>query len=103
MSHLEMIDISENNFDPIILPENICQNLPNLMELHMNDINLGGHIPSQWSQCGKLRVIALAGNNFVGSIPQTIGNLTNIQGLSLSSNSLTGKLPLALRIMNQHS
>ncbi|KAL5560752.1 hypothetical protein UlMin_036963, partial [Ulmus minor] len=88
-SHLEFIDISHNKFDPICLPENICGNLPNLKELYMSGINLGGHILSQLSQCGNLSKISLEMNNFVGSIPQTIGNLTNLEELYLGNNKLT--------------
>ena len=99
MSNLEAIDLSYNNFEPTILPNNICQNLSKLEWLGMHNCNLRGRIPTQFSQCGKLRSLDLVMNNFVGSIPQSVGNLTNLEELNLNSNHLTGKLPPALHIV----
>ncbi|KAL5555098.1 hypothetical protein UlMin_037334, partial [Ulmus minor] len=89
MSNLESIRLTNNNFEPTILPDNICQNLPKLEWLGMTYCNLGGRITTQFSQCGKLRVLGLASNNFIGSIPPTVGNLTNLEELFLASNHLT--------------
>ena len=43
---------------------------------------------------GLLCWIDLSGNNLIGSIPESIGELTILQGLHLSHNQLTGELPL---------
>ena len=96
MSQLKTLWLGHNNFDSSDLPENICEKLPNLESLNMINSNLCGRIPSQISQCGKLRNLVLAFNNLVGSIPRAVGNLTNLEVLDPSNNNLTGILPLDL-------
>ena len=103
MSHLNALWLGDNYFDSKDLPDNICQNLPNLESLNMYNNNLGGRIPSQLSQCGKLRHFTLSFNNFVGSIPQTVGNLTNLEAFYLDHNKLTGIYLLTFLIYKQIS
>ncbi|KAL9322631.1 hypothetical protein ACSQ67_010684 [Phaseolus vulgaris] len=47
-----------------------------------------------------LRQVWLHGNQFTGSIPQNIGNLTSLQELNLNSNQLVGLIPESLALMD---
>lgn len=89
MSSLTTLNLFRNSLNGII-PDNICQNLPNLQELNLADNQFEGPLPSNLEQCKKLIELRLGDNNFSGSIPRNIGNLTQIKYLHLGSNNLTG-------------
>ncbi|XVE84251.1 hypothetical protein DITRI_Ditri16bG0155700 [Diplodiscus trichospermus] len=60
--------------------------------------NLGGRLPSKWSDFCSLRVLNL-GQNYLGDvIPENIGMCKNLTFLDLSSNNLFGYLPWQLRV-----
>ena len=45
---------------------------------------------------GRVTQLVLYGNGLTGSIPSSLGSLTNLLGLSLSNNDLTGSIPSSL-------
>ncbi|KAJ0975809.1 hypothetical protein J5N97_017774 [Dioscorea zingiberensis] len=66
---------------------------PSLLRLqHLNHIDFsrndfyGARIPSFISQFKELRYLNLSGTNFMGPIPTSLGNLSNLQTLDLSDN-----------------
>ncbi|KAI4322473.1 hypothetical protein L6164_022165 [Bauhinia variegata] len=98
--------------------------LPSLTALKLSYNSLSGGIPASFAQSslqilwlnnqhgdgmsGPIDVIAsmtfltqvwLHGNQFTGTIPETIGNLTSLKELNLNSNRLVGLIPEALANM----
>ena len=57
---------------------------------------LTGSIPSTLGDLTNLRELFLGSNQLTGSIPSTLGDLTNLQGLDLGWNDLTGSIPSTL-------
>ncbi|XP_029127076.1 LRR receptor-like serine/threonine-protein kinase RPK2 [Cajanus cajan] len=55
--------------------------------------NLGGRLPSGWSDLCSLRVLNLAQNYVTGVVPERLGMCRNLSFLDLSSNNLVGYLP----------
>lgn len=47
-------------------------------------------------ELSKLEILRLGHNNFSGSVPTTITNITKLLHLDLSSNSISGVLPFHL-------
>ncbi|CAI9766716.1 unnamed protein product [Fraxinus pennsylvanica] len=75
--------------------------LPNLQILWAPRANLGGQLPSNWSNLHScsLRALNLGLNNITGSVPESLGVMCrNLTVLDLSSNGLQGYLPRQLRV-----
>ncbi|XP_077210922.1 putative inactive receptor-like protein kinase At1g64210 [Tasmannia lanceolata] len=68
-----------------------------LTEIRLENLNLGGIIDAD-SLCRlpSLRVLNLAKNHIVGSIPDSISNCISMTHLNLSSNFLRGRIPSSL-------
>ncbi|WCJ41934.1 Receptor kinase-like protein Xa21 [Euphorbia peplus] len=88
LSTLKMLGLS-NNYLSGSLPPSFGLHLPNLEEISMGGNNLHGPIPISLSNASVLTQINLDSNMFSGSIPDALGNLRNLQGLSLWNNSLS--------------
>ncbi|KAF8113426.1 hypothetical protein N665_0050s0076 [Sinapis alba] len=73
--------------------------LANCTELEFLDAGynrLGGELPASTANLStKLTSLYLGGNHISGTIPRDIGNLVNLQVLSLEANMLTGELPVS--------
>uniref|UniRef100_A0A0A9BUS3 Uncharacterized protein n=1 Tax=Arundo donax TaxID=35708 RepID=A0A0A9BUS3_ARUDO len=67
---------------------------PTFLNISYN--NFIGVIPQQIGQIKMLAILDFIFSNLSGHIPETFCNLTNLQVLDLSSNHLTGAIPLAL-------
>lgn len=61
------------------------------LQLSLN--NLKGSIPVSIGNLTQLTFIMITNNSLTGAIPAAIGNLSQLEGLWLSSNSLTGSIP----------
>ena len=61
-------------------------------ECRMN-YGLYGNLPVEIGNLTELQIISLESNNLTGSLPQEIGNLINLEELILSSNNMRGELP----------
>ena len=57
---------------------------------------LGGSLPSSLGNLTNLQQLNLTFNHISGSIPSSLGNLTNLTFLSLSFNQFTGNIPSQL-------
>ena len=55
-----------------------------------------GTIPSSLGSLSNLSELWLSNNQLTGTIPSSLGNLSNLWGLHLSSNQLTGTIPSSL-------
>lgn len=58
--------------------------------------NLVGTIPSSIGNLPNLEGLALAGNDLSGPIPSSIGNLTRLTTLNLQENQLSGPIPSSI-------
>ncbi|XP_057836097.2 piriformospora indica-insensitive protein 2 [Cryptomeria japonica] len=89
---LEFLDLSHNNFSggvPSFLAE-----LPNLADLHLSGNPLGGALPDVWGRPGlKLRSLGLSSAELVGMIPESIGDMKELNYIALDNNRLTGFIP----------
>ncbi|MDW3196496.1 MAG: cadherin domain-containing protein [Cytophagales bacterium] len=69
--------------------------------IDLNNNDLSGAMPEEIGELNELRVLRLANNGkfydsnlgVSGSIPATIGNLTNLHDLDFSGNQLSGEIP----------
>ncbi|CDP00255.1 unnamed protein product [Coffea canephora] len=61
--------------------------------LHLNSNNFSGSLPSSLGNLSSLGTMDLTSNHFSGSIPHSIGNLMNLVNLYLENNVLTGYIP----------
>nr|GMC71299.1 probable LRR receptor-like serine/threonine-protein kinase At4g36180 [Ipomoea batatas] len=70
-------------------------NLTNLqvLALECNTFDDGWLTAQDFTLFKNLKVLDLRGNNFKGSFPPTIGNLSDLVALSLEDNNLNGTLP----------
>ena len=57
---------------------------------------LTGSIPRELGQLSNLESLSLVGNNLIGTIPSTLGELNKLSALSFDRNNLTGTIPSAL-------
>ncbi|KAJ1256496.1 hypothetical protein BS78_K011200 [Paspalum vaginatum] len=106
LSQLEQLYLQSNRFNgqiPLTLG-----NLQTLGVLNISNNNLHGNIPKElfriptlWMidlvfQQPYLENIELGHNDFSGSIPASLGDITSLQNLNLSHNNLTGSIPVSL-------
>ena len=65
-------------------------------ELFLIDNQLTGSIPSSLGSLTNLERLGLGENQLMGSIPSSLGGLTNLRELLLDDNQLTGSIPSSL-------
>ncbi|KAG9148587.1 hypothetical protein Leryth_018305 [Lithospermum erythrorhizon] len=86
------INLSSNALSGAI-PE-FLGDLPNIRFLDLSKNGYTGEIPLDlFKDCGRTRFVSVGHNNLSGSIPVSIANCLNLEGLDLSFNSLSGGLP----------
>ncbi|CAL9115692.1 unnamed protein product, partial [Musa textilis] len=98
LCNLTMIHLSQNNisgeltnlFDGL----SACTQWTSLLSLYMQSNHLNGTIPSSMGRVSQLRDLYLSSNSLVGNITEVhFSNLTNLIGFTISSNSLNVILP----------
>ncbi|KAH9606647.1 hypothetical protein KSS87_013083, partial [Heliosperma pusillum] len=57
--------------------------------------NFNGELPNSIGSLSKLVFLSLNANSFSGTIPQTVGNLSKLYWLDLAANKLTGNIPIS--------
>ena len=67
-----------------------------VVELDLSENELSGTIPSELGNLINLEALSLFGNRLSGGIPSELGNLINLEALSLSGNRLSGGIPSEL-------
>ncbi len=79
--------------DCVDLPDSICVwEDGRITLLNLFNMELNGTIPDEIGNLTELKQLGLKSNNFNGGIPESIGKLTNLTQLSLSNNLLNGSL-----------
>ncbi|CAL9116813.1 unnamed protein product [Musa acuminata var. zebrina] len=98
LCNLTKIDLSQNNiggeltnlFDGL----SACTQWTSLLSLYMQHNHLSGTIPSSMGRVSQLQDLYLSSNSLVGNITEAhFSNLTNLLGFTISSNSLNVILP----------
>ncbi|KAF8028266.1 hypothetical protein BT93_E1005 [Corymbia citriodora subsp. variegata] len=114
LSHLTMLDLSENNLQgqipisfanltqlsKLYLPFNNLSddtlewvvNLTKLTDLYISGNRLSGGFPSSFENLKQLRLLALSLNDWHGDIPSTLWNLKDLEFLYLDSLNLNGTI-----------
>lgn len=88
--------------------DNSIASLPGLTVIdgHVTEIrmlfnNLSGTIPASLGNLTQLKVLELSFNELNGEIPQSLGRLKNLEVLALNGNKLTGAIPASLGSLYQ--
>ncbi|XP_073036576.1 uncharacterized protein [Primulina eburnea] len=102
LHHLEMMDLSSNQFDGI-LPTSLGNLSKSLWFFHASDCYIKGSIPPTIGNLTGLKLVDLEFNDLTGLIPKTIGELTQIEWLALRHNRLEGHIPTELCRLNRLS
>ena len=72
-------------------------NLSSLRYMHLSLAGLNGTLPDDFGLYFPAMIeCLLPGNHFSGSIPSTMGNMTNLWHLNLANNAFSGKIPKSL-------
>ncbi|CAI9104524.1 OLC1v1003215C1 [Oldenlandia corymbosa var. corymbosa] len=80
---------------PGSIPEWFGTGLPSLQVLDLRSCSIFGTIPSTLGNLTNLRSLYLSHNGLTGIVPSSLGQLLNLQILDLSKNSLTGTIPVS--------
>ncbi|GAY63065.1 hypothetical protein CUMW_222610 [Citrus unshiu] len=92
VSTLKQLDLQNNSLSGSL--SSIADvRLPNLEMIYMWGNNFSGTIPRFIFNASKLSILSLEKNSFSGFIPNTFGNLRNLEQLDLSDNYLTSSTP----------
>ncbi|KAK3444860.1 hypothetical protein EUGRSUZ_A00695 [Eucalyptus grandis] len=90
-SYSNYLDLSSNNITSVI-PDDIGNNLPNLMFFSLSKNNFLGFIPRSICKAGYLEVLDLSHNHLNGTIPNCLMKQP-LKVLNLRNNKLNGKIP----------
>ncbi|KAH9667910.1 protein kinase domain-containing protein [Citrus sinensis] len=92
VSTLKFIELQDNSLSGSLSSITDVR-LPNLEKLHLWGNNFSGTIPRFIFNASKLSILEFSKNSFSGFIPNTFGNLRNLQKLRLYDNYLTSLTP----------
>ena len=89
------INLSDANITGTLTPLDFAS-LPNLTKLNLNHNNFEGSIPSAIGNLSKLSLLDLGNNLFEETLPNELGQLRELQYLSFYNNNLNGTIPYQL-------
>ncbi|KAK0584701.1 hypothetical protein LWI29_017397 [Acer saccharum] len=70
-----------------------CDMAGRVISLDLRGESICGPLPPSMGNLTRLEYLALSSNSFSGPLPPSMGNLTRLEYLALSSNSFSGPLP----------
>ncbi|XP_050374709.1 leucine-rich repeat protein 1-like [Argentina anserina] len=82
--------------DPCTWYHITCNGQSHVTRVDLPGQNLSGNLVPELGNLSQLQFLSLYDNNIQGSIPAELGKLTNLIGLDLSGNNLSGSLPSSL-------
>ncbi|XP_047082349.1 receptor kinase-like protein Xa21 [Lolium rigidum] len=89
-SFLRALDLGFNMLGTS-LPSNFGDSLPSLIDLLLGYNNFEGHIPASMGNISQLGALDLSSNYFSGQIPSSLGRLGMLNFLNLGGNQLEAK------------
>ncbi|XP_038720182.1 probable LRR receptor-like serine/threonine-protein kinase IRK isoform X1 [Tripterygium wilfordii] len=99
LQFLRKLSLSKNNLTGTINP-NLTM-LEYLRTVDVSENSLSGSISDDFfKQCGSLRVISLAKNQFMGKVPGSLSSCSTLVAVNLSSNQFSGPLPSGIWELN---
>ncbi|KAI7730092.1 hypothetical protein M8C21_033298 [Ambrosia artemisiifolia] len=101
MTNLERFDVSSNQISGEI-PPGICGLGfgSGLKVLYLQNNRLSGSIPESIGNCSELVSLDLSFNSLIGNIPKSFRNLSKLQDLIIWMNLLTGEIPEELMYLS---
>lgn len=95
LQSLRKLSLAKNNLTGSI-NLNIAR-LDNLRIFDLSENSLSGTIPDEFFQeCGSLRSISFASNEFSGEIPKSLGLCSTLASIDLSNNRFSGPIPVGI-------
>ena len=73
--------------------------LTNLTNVGLNDLSIGGAIPTGVGGWTNMETLNLHGNAFTGTIPFSVANAESLKELSLNNNQLSGSIPFEISFL----
>ncbi|XVF24428.1 hypothetical protein REPUB_Repub13aG0126900 [Reevesia pubescens] len=101
---LKVLNLANNNFSGGI--PTTAGSLLSLETINLHNNSFSGNFPSSLKNCSQLKFLDLSENKFsgrnnlIGSIPENIGQLKQLQSLDLSKNELSGQIPASMADLN---
>ncbi|KAL5546851.1 hypothetical protein UlMin_006538 [Ulmus minor] len=92
LSHLRVLDVSNNNFSGMI-PHCLGNFSDSLSVLNLGNNSFNGIIPLSCTRASNLRMIDFSDNQFQGILPQSLVNCTMLESLVLANNHLVDVFP----------
>lgn len=100
LCNLKTLILSQNNLNgnitELIDVLSGCKNSTRLENLDLGFNELVGFLPNSLGNLQDLQYLQLGNNRFLGTIPDSIGNLSNLKELYLSDNKMNGTIPQTL-------
>ena len=87
------LDWDLSDCDICNLEEITCNRAGRVERFSIGGNRFSGTIPEEIGDLSELISLSIIQTNITGNIPNSIGNLTNLRILSLSNNELTGNIP----------
>jgi Leucine-rich repeat (LRR) protein len=97
LSNLQYLFLAHNNFNRGSIPSMLGEQLPALIDLSFRSTNRIGSIPSSMGKLSNLLLLDLHQNFLNGTLPESLGHLTQLQYLILNDNYLSSTIPLSFR------
>ena len=100
MFHLSIFAVSRKRTCSILFPLKSYGLVCPAEVLNLSNLNLIGSIPEHWfNKLTLLRHVKFDSNSLTGTIPATVGYLSNNEMFDLSHNQLTGALPHQIAVL----